>query len=33
MFTGPGSRHALGVERAEEFIPLILDFLGEHPMS
>lgn len=32
MFTGPGSSHALGVERAEEFVPLVLDFLGEHPI-
>ena len=33
MFTGPGSSHALGVERAEEFLPLVLGFLGEHPLS
>src|SRR3954451_12802747 len=25
MFTGPGSSHALGVERAEEFLPLVQD--------
>src|SRR3954454_15797500 len=30
MFTGPGSSHALGVERAEEFLPLVADFLAEH---
>jgi len=28
MFTGPGSSHALGVERAGEFVPLVADFLG-----
>ena len=33
MFTGPGSSHALGVERAEEFLPLVLGFLGQHPLS
>lgn len=33
LFTGPGSSHALGVERAEEFVPLILDFLGAHRVS
>jgi pimeloyl-ACP methyl ester carboxylesterase len=33
MFTGPGSSHALGVERAEEFLPLVQDFLAEHPLS
>lgn len=33
LFTGPGSSHALGVERAEEFVPMVLEFLGEHPMS
>jgi pimeloyl-ACP methyl ester carboxylesterase len=32
MFTGPGSSHALGVERAEEFIPLVAGFLAEHPV-
>jgi pimeloyl-ACP methyl ester carboxylesterase len=32
MFTGPGSSHALGVERAEEFLPLVADFLAEHPV-
>ena len=30
MFTGPGSSHALGIERAEEFVPLVQDFLGSH---
>ena len=33
LFTGPGSSHALGVERAEEFVPMVLEFLGEHPMT
>ena len=33
LFTGPGSSHALGVERAEEFLPRVLDFLAEHPLS
>jgi hypothetical protein len=33
MFTGPGSSHALGVERAEEFLPLVQDFLAEHPLT
>lgn len=33
LFTGPGSSHALGVERADEFVPLVQGFLGEHPMS
>ncbi len=32
MFTGPGSSHALGVERAEEFVPLVMDFLAENPL-
>ncbi len=32
MFTGPGSSHALGTERAEEFVPLVADFLAAHPM-
>lgn len=32
LFTGPGSSHALGVERAEEFVPLVAGFLGEHPL-
>ena len=33
MFTGPGSSHALGVERAAEFLPLVQNFLAEHPLS
>lgn len=33
LFTGPGSSHALGMERAEEFVPLVTDFLGEHPFD
>lgn len=33
LFTGPGSSHALGVERAEEFVPMVRGFLGEHPLS
>jgi pimeloyl-ACP methyl ester carboxylesterase len=33
MFTGPGSSHALGMERPEEFVPLVAGFLAEHPMS
>ncbi len=32
LFTGPGSSHALGVERAAEFGPMVLGFLGEHPL-
>ena len=28
-FTGPGSSHALGVERPEEFLPLVGGFLAE----
>ncbi len=32
MFTGPGSSHALGVERAAEFVPLVTDFLGEQAL-
>ena len=33
MFTGPGSSHALGVERAEEFVPMVLEFAGQHAIS
>ena len=33
MFTGPGSSHALGIERAEEFMPLVQGFISEHPLS
>ena len=32
LFTGPGSSHALGIERAGEFLPLVQGFLGEHPL-
>ena len=30
LLTGPGSSHALMMERAEEFIPLVLCFVEEH---
>ena len=30
LFTGPGSSHALGVERAEEVLPMVLEFVGQH---
>ena len=33
MFTGPGSSHALGVERAEEFVPLVAGFLAQHSLG
>jgi pimeloyl-ACP methyl ester carboxylesterase len=33
FFTGPGSSHALGDERAAEVLPLVLGFLAEHPIS
>jgi len=33
LFTGPGSSHALGVERAEEFLSLVQTFLTEHPLT
>jgi pimeloyl-ACP methyl ester carboxylesterase len=33
IFTGPGSSHALGVERAEEFVPLVLKHLAQHPLG
>jgi pimeloyl-ACP methyl ester carboxylesterase len=33
LFTGPGSSHALGVERAEEFVPLVLGFLDGNPLA
>ncbi|WP_369140923.1 alpha/beta fold hydrolase [Modestobacter versicolor] len=33
MFTGPGSSHALGMERAEEFVPLVAGFLAQHPLG
>ena len=32
LFTGPGSSHVLMMERAEEFIPLVLGFVQEHPL-
>ncbi len=28
--SGPGSSHALGLERATEFVPLVLKFLAKH---
>ena len=31
LLTGPGSSHALAMERAEEFIALVLGFLLAHP--
>lgn len=33
LFTGPGSSHVLMMERAEEFIPLVLGFMQEHPLD
>lgn len=33
LFTGPGSSHALGVERAEEFLPMVVEFVGRNAMS
>jgi pimeloyl-ACP methyl ester carboxylesterase len=33
LFTGPGSSHVLMMERAEEFIPLVLGFVHEHPLD
>lgn len=32
LFTGPGSSHALGLERLAEFAPMVLSFLAEHPI-
>jgi len=32
IFTGPGSSHALSLERPEEFIQLVADFLVRHPL-
>jgi pimeloyl-ACP methyl ester carboxylesterase len=32
LLTGPGSSHALMMERAEEFIALVLGFVQEHPL-
>lgn len=33
LFTGPGSSHALGLERAAEFIPLVIDFFSYHALT
>lgn len=33
VFKGPGSSHALGVERADEFVPLVLEHLAAHPIA
>jgi pimeloyl-ACP methyl ester carboxylesterase len=33
LFTGPGSSHALGDERAAEVLPLVIGFLAEHPVG
>ncbi len=33
LLTGPGSSHALMMERTEEFTSLVLGFLGEHPLG
>ena len=33
LFTGPGSSHALGVERVEEFLPMVQQFVDEHRLS
>ena len=32
LLTGPGSSHVLMMERAEEFIGLVLGFMQEHPL-
>ena len=32
LLTGPGSSHALMMERAEEFITVVLAFVQEHPL-
>ena len=32
LFTGPGSSHALAMERGEEFNSLVAGFLAEHPL-
>jgi pimeloyl-ACP methyl ester carboxylesterase len=32
-FKGPGSSHALAFERPEEFVPLVLGFLGDNKLS
>src|SRR5262245_24466092 len=33
LLTGPGSSHVLMMERAEEFIALVLGFVQEHPLA
>jgi pimeloyl-ACP methyl ester carboxylesterase len=33
LFTGPGSSHSVHLERAGEVVPLVLGFLGEHPVG
>lgn len=33
LFTGPGSSHSVHLERAAEVVPLVLGFLGEHPIG
>ena len=33
LFTGPGSSHAVGMERADEFSRLVLDFYAENPIQ
>ncbi|MQA96061.1 MAG: alpha/beta fold hydrolase [Streptosporangiales bacterium] len=33
LFRGEGSSHGLGFERAEEFVPLVLDFLKQHAVG
>lgn len=33
LFTGPGSSHALPMERAEEFLSLVLGFLADHALA
>lgn len=33
IFKGPGASHALALERPKEFVPLVLGFLGGHPLT
>jgi pimeloyl-ACP methyl ester carboxylesterase len=33
LLTGPGSSHALMMERPEEFLSLVLGFLENHPLD
>jgi pimeloyl-ACP methyl ester carboxylesterase len=33
LLTGPGSSHGALLERAEEFLPLVLEFLAEYPLG